>query len=65
MRALEDSEYISRFGRACKECGLVRYWSDFARSSVDPTGFNDTCTECQHTQPDEWYAKKGQGVNGR
>jgi hypothetical protein len=58
MRALEDHKYISRFGRACKVCGLVRYWSEFARSDKDPTGFTDTCFECKHTHDNMWYAQK-------
>lgn len=58
MKAVDEERYISRFGRACKECGLVRYWSDFARSEKDPTGFEDTCVECKHTQTGAWYAQK-------
>ena len=58
--ATEEEQYISRFGRSCKECGLVRYWTSFAPSSTDPTGFDDVCTDCKHTQPHMWYAQKEQ-----
>ena len=55
--ATEDT-YISRFGRTCTACGFVRYWSAFSRSSADPTGFDDVCTDCKHTNPNQWYARK-------
>ncbi len=56
----QEEQYIGRFGRSCKVCGLVRYWSSFTHSSTDSTGFDDTCSDCKHTQPQQWYAQKEQ-----
>lgn len=61
----DDEKYVSRFGRACAECGFVRYWSDFSRSSTDPTGFSDVCSDCKHSQSQRWYAQKEQSNGTR
>lgn len=60
MEGVNEEQYISRFGRVCSVCGLVRYWSCFARSETNPTGFEDICTECKSNQTGAWYAQKEQ-----